>query len=390
MGIFFELMKNRQFACMVTVQLLVVFGGNLLVPVMPVYLKVQGLTETQIGMVMGVAAVGALAVRPYTGKMVDIRGSRLTVFYGQALALAALAAFIWVTGFWPLLFVRLLQGVAVSFYGTGAVTFASSVETVDKVTAAVAFFSLFTMIGLGLGTSLSPWLYHFWGFLPLVLTGLMIVGTATLIMIFFSRPVPVSKSAGRVSFGSTLALPVVWGPSVSLFASNFSLGTAFVFVPLLALHQNMNNGGIFFVAFSLAVICARMGVQYLTSRFSQEWTAIYASLLNAASVFLLAVSPSALAFALSGILIGFGFGTVYPTLAGYLIQRVQPANKGTALSILSGAGDIGNALGAAVLGIVAELFGFTAVFVSAAVVTLVCTYVFFAALVRPKTLQKSP
>ncbi|HWR38792.1 MAG TPA: MFS transporter, partial [Patescibacteria group bacterium] len=382
MTVFLDLMRNEQFRCIVLVQLLTVFSTNLLTPVMPVYFKLQGLSEGQIGLAMGVVSLGALVVRPYAGKMVDQQGSRLTIFWGQGLTLAAMAAFLWATGFWPLLLVRLMQGVAMAFYGTGAVTFASGAESMDKVTAAVAFFSLFTMIGLGLGTSCSPWFYGLWGFASLVLVGLLTLGAGGILMYTASRPIPVAKSGKRVSFGVILSQPKVLVPSVCLFASNFSLGTAFVFVPLLALHQGSDNSGVFFAAFSVAVISARMGVQYMTTHFKQEWTAIYASLLNAASVLLLALIPTALTFGVAGILIGFGFGTIYPTLAGYLIQRVSPINKGSALSIFSGAGDVGNALGGAVLGVIAEWYGFRVVFLAAAAVVLVCTYIFFKALVR--------
>ena len=69
-------------------------------------------------------------------------------------------------------------------------------------------------------------------------------------------------------------------------------------------------------------------------------------------------------------------------LTVYVIQRIPPAIKGTALSILTAAGDVGNALGAAMLGIVAEWFGFRWVFASAALVVLLCARYFYVTLVN--------
>jgi len=54
--------------------------------------------------------------------------------------------------------------------------------------------------------------------------------------------------------------------------------------------------------------------------------------------------------------------------------------KGAALGILTGAGDIGNALGASVLGVVAEFFGYQALFLVSAAVVLFCTRHFYVSL----------
>ena len=61
-------------------------------------------------------------------------------------------------------------------------------------------------------------------------------------------------------------------------------------------------------------------------------------------------------------------------------ESLRPA-KGTGLSILTAAGDVGNALGAAVLGVVAERFGFRWVFISAALVVVFCVRYFYVTLV---------
>ncbi|HWR29352.1 MAG TPA: MFS transporter, partial [Negativicutes bacterium] len=94
--------------------------------------------------------------------------------------------------------------------------------------------------------------------------------------------------------------------------------------------------------------------------------------------------PAPFTFAISGILIGLGFGVIFPALTVYVIQRISPAIKGTGLSILTAAGDVGNALGAAILGLVAEWLGFRWVFVGSAIVVLICARYFYVTLVtRP-------
>ncbi len=374
------LFTNRQFLIIVSVQLMMVFGNNLLNPVLPVHFKMLGLNESQIGFAMGIVSLGALLLRPWSGMSADVRGSRFTLLLGQAITISGLAAYLWATGFWPLLLVRFYLGIAMSFYGTGAVTFVSTVGTRENATAAIAYFSVFTMLGLGLGTSAGPFIYQAVGFTPLVAVSLTAAICATAALWFGTRSAPARAAGTRAPFRAVLAAKIVLAPSVCLFASNFALGTMFTFVPLLALARGIGSFSAFFVAFSLAVVLARLGVRAVTERFSPVKTSVFASLLNAASALLLAAAPSPAVFAVAGVLVGFGFGTIYPTLAGYLVQNVREANKGSALSILSGAGDIGNALGASVLGVVAQVFGFAAVFAAAAAVILVCALYFHLAL----------
>ncbi|MDT8901569.1 MFS transporter [Anaeroselena agilis] len=378
-----SLFANRQFQIIVIVQMLMVFSNNLLNPVLPVHFQSIGLNESQIGFAMGIVSLGALLLRPWSGMSADVRGSRFTLLVGQFLMWTGFAAYLWVTGFWPLLFVRFYQGVAMSFYGTGAVTFASTVGTRETATAAIAYFSLFTMIGLGAGTSAGPFLYQAVGFTPLIAVSLTAAACAAAVTWFGTKPAPARAGEGRAPFRAVLAAKIVLAPSVCLFASNFTLGTMFTFVPLLALARGIGGYSVFFVSFSLAVVLARLGVRAVNDWFGPVKTSVGASILNAASALLLAAAPSPAVFAVAGVLVGFGFGTIYPTLAGYLVQNVREANKGSALSILSGAGDIGNALGASVLGVVAHAFGFTAVFSAAAAVILVCAFYFHTALVGP-------
>jgi MFS family permease len=375
------LLKNRQFQAIAGIQVFNVFGAQLLAPVLPLYLSSHGLSASQIGMVMGITAIGALIMRPSAGRSVDQRGSRPIILFGQIILALCLSAYFWFTGFIPLLIIRFLHGAAQSFYSTASVTFASSVETPQNTAAAISLFTVFTMVGLGTATSLAPLLYLEISFFPLIALSLASLGIAFAFAIWRAKPIPPVHDAQRLPFASVLHLPAVWAPAVCLFASNFVFSTLFTFVPLYAIAESVSGYSSFYICFAVAVVFTRLGVQSLTQAFSAETVATAASLLNILSALVILAAPSALTFGISGILIGLGFGIIFPALTVYVIQRIPPAVKGTALSILTAAGDVGNALGAAILGIVAEFFGFRWVFVSAALVVLLCARYFYVTLV---------
>ena len=378
------LSKNRQFQSIACIQVFNVFGASLLTPVLPLYLSLQGLSAAHIGMVMGIMAIGDLVMRPWAGRAVDRQGSRPVILLGQVLIGACFASFIWFTGFWLLLLIRFIQGAAQSFYSTGAVTFASSVESPQNTASAISLYTVFTMIGLGSATSLAPFLFQEIGFIPLVLFSLLMLSVAISFTIWRARPIAPIRDANALPFSSVLHLKAVWAPTICLFASNFVFSTLFTFVPLYAVSMSIPSYSVFYIFFAIAVIVTRLGVQRLTEAFRAETVATAASLMNVGSALIIAIYPSTVTFAISGVLIGLGFGVIFPALTIYVIQRIPPAVKGTGLSILTASGDVGNALGASILGLVAEWFGFRWVFILSALVVLICAHYFYDTLVtRP-------
>ncbi len=377
---FATIFHNKQFQNIATSQLLTIFSAQFLLPIMPLYLKFQGFSDSQIGLIMGISALGAVIIRPWAGMNVDIRGSRTVILWGQGLLALCTFAYLGAVLFWPLLIVRFFHGVAMAFYGTGAVTFASSVETPRNTPGAISLFSMFTMMGLGIATGSAPIIFQQQEFSVLVMisiAGLLLAGS---IILFRTQPILPNIGAERVAFRAVLNTKEVLAPTICLFASNFAFSTSFTFIPLIALADGIDNYSSFYISFTIAVVIARFAVQEISRFWSAKKTAVIASLLNAFSVLLIAVHPSVITFILSGISVGIGFGVIFPSLAVYVVNNTNPGNKGTALGILSAAGDVGTALGASVLGFIAQMYGYRVIFLAATLVVLLCVYYFSKAL----------
>lgn len=379
-----SLFSNKQFQNIAIAQLFTVYGTNVILPVMPIYLKFQGFSESQIGLIMGIAALGALVMRPLVGYTVDVKGCRMAVLLGQFLNFICLTAYFWVITFLPLVVLRFMQGVAFAFYGTGAVAFASSVEVPNKAAGAISMYAVFTMLGLGVATGSAPLLFEMFGFKNLIFISLFFLCLGSSIILIRAKKIPPCLSEQRVPFLQVLKTKEVLAPTVCLFASNFAFSTCFTFIPLLSVAEKIPFYAVFYIAFTFAVVSARLFVNDLVEKYTAQVVSAYASVLNALSVFILAIFPSYITFAISGILVGLGFGAIFPSLAVFVVNNTSPANKGTGLSILSASGDIGSALGAAVLGVIAEYYGFSALFISSTVIVIVCTYYFYTVLVKPK------
>lgn len=341
---------------------------NLTVPVLPVFFHSLGFTETQIGLLMGATAAGALLLRPLVGLRVDRKGSRPAILTGQVLIALALFGYLGVGGFAAFFGLRLLFGVALAFYGTGTVTFASSVETGERATSAIALYTLITMLAIGASMGLSQVIFDSHGFTALVAISLASLTVALGVMALLARPIKPAAGGGRLPFFTVLRTDTVLAAAACQFGASFTYGAIFTFVPLASLAAGVSFYSLFFIAFATFVIVSRFFVQRANNVWGLEKTALYSNIALIASVLLLLAGISPVSLAVAGALFGVGFGLVFPTLVLLLTQRINAASRGTSLSILIAAGDVGAALSAALLGSVAEHAGFPAVFLTAAAV----------------------
>ncbi len=375
---------NKQFQSIALCHFNTTLSINLLVPILPVFLVGKGFAETQIGLIIGATAVAALIVRPWVGVQVDTRGSRPVLLVGQVLVLLSVIGLLWAEGIITFITLRLLFGVGMAFYGTGAVTFASSIGTGQTNSNAIALYTLTTMIGLGSSMSLAQVFFDNFGFTTIVLLTSALIGIAFCVMNFRAESMPVAGNKGEsVPFMAVLKAKAVLATSVGQFGSSFAFGAVFTFIPLAAIRSNIHFYSFFFIAFAVSVISSRFFVQRIIDWFGLEKTCVYAYLVMLLGVSLLLFTLSPVILIVTGLFFGAGFGITFPAFVLLLVHRIDAANRGTSLGILIAAGDIANALSISILGGIAESFGYFFLFLAVVVALAVCTFLLYV-MIAPK------
>jgi len=379
----FNIFKNKQFQNIAISHFNTTLGMCLLVPILPVFLQNSGFSETQIGIIMGATAMSALMIRPWVGFQVDSKGSRPVILIGQILLVLSTIGYWWSTSFLAFFVLRLLYGIGQAFYGTGAVTFASSIGSGESNSNAIAMYTLTTMFGLGLSMSMAQVAFDSFGFNALVGISVILMGIAFSVMKWRSHPIKLAASnVTRTPFMDVLKSNVVFASTLCQFAASFSFSAVLTFIPLAALNKGISFYSLFFIAFAISVISSRFFVQRINQILGLVNATVYASITMLLSILLLLVTISPVILIASGILFGLGFGIVYPTLVLLLVERINQTNRGTALGIMIAAGDIGNALSTAILGGVAEHLGYAALFSTTALLLTLCTYYFYTIMIK--------
>ncbi|AIF51042.1 MFS transporter [Pelosinus sp. UFO1] len=379
----FSIFMNKQFQNIAISHFNTTLSMCLLVPILPVFLKNSGISETQIGIIMGATAMSALIIRPWIGFQVDNKGSRPIILFGQILLIVSTVGYWWATSFLAFVMLRLLYGIGQAFYGTGAVTFASSIGTGETNSNSIAMYTLTTMLGLGLSMSIAQVAFDHFGFNALVGISVVLIVIAFSVMKWRSHPIRLAtKNVTRTPFIDVLKSNIVFASTLCQFAASFSFSAILTFIPLAAIDKGVNFYSLFFIAFAISVVFSRVFVQKINHMLGLVNAIVYSSITMLFSILLLLITISPVILIISGIFFGLGFGIVYPTLVLLLVERINQTNRGTALGIMIAAGDIGNALSAAILGGVAEHLGYFVLFSMTALLLAFCTYYFQVILAR--------
>ncbi|MCE5286311.1 MAG: MFS transporter [Pelosinus sp.] len=369
---------DKQFQCIALSHSSTILGTNLFMPILSVFLQYKGFSETQIGLIIGVTAASALFIRPWVGLSVDTKGSRWAILIGQVLFFLSTTGYLLASQFMSFFILRLLFGIGLAFYGTGAVTFASSIGQKEIKTNAIAMYTLITMLGLGISMGVSQIAFDAFGFDALIIVSLVLIILAFGVMKLTAKTTLPRARGKRAPFLAVLKSPVITATTISQFAAGFSFSALFTFIPLASLAENIHFYSLYFISFAVLVIGSRFFVQQLNDTLGLQGTIIYSSLAMLISTMLLFIGITPLVLIIAGGLFGIGFGAVFPTLVLLIVKKTPENSRGTALSILTASSDIGNALSAAILGVVAEHLGYGVLFGAIAITILLSIYGFYA------------
>src|SRR5512139_3838103 len=93
-----------------------------LIPTLPIYLSRLGSNEVEIGVLIGSFAVSSLVLRPFVGRALLTVPEKNFMMAGAFLSALTSVAYVLTPLFWPLLIVRVFQGIAFAFFQTASFT----------------------------------------------------------------------------------------------------------------------------------------------------------------------------------------------------------------------------------------------------------------------------
>lgn len=367
---FQSVIYHKEFISLLFANMFFWMSNNFFLPVLPIYYQGLGMSDHQIGLAIGAFSVGAVIFRVYCGKLADRYGSKPVLTVGVILSTFAIISYCYSTTLCAAVISRFLHGVGISVYSGASLTMATFMHDEKYTTEAVAIYTLFTMFGVGIAAGSANWLYSMGSFLLVVTAGA--VATILSLVLFPKNPVLkiIPKMDDSLPLITVLSNPSVYIPTISLFAINLCFAIMMTFLPLFFLSRGITDIQGFYVAYAVAVVFSRMWVAQLCAWCTPQRLAVYILLSFAISMIVTAYNSAMWILILTGAVIGAGYGLAFPCLATIITANTQPANRATAFGFFSMAVDVGFAVGAMGMGVLADIWGYQAVFLAAGVYTV--------------------
>ncbi len=336
--------------------------------IFPLFLKQFKPTESRVGLIMGIHSLMAIFIRPFFGRLIDIRGRKEVSLSGIGLLLLVLPLFHLIrdAGLFPIA-LRALTGVGWGISMTATITICSDLAPVEKLAHSMGIVGVAGLVSSALGPILAEELVRRYGF-----SSLFLASSGFLVLAFLSilatkeasRPAVPEKSSGPNVLRLLPLTSLLLVASLPVFHGAVRSAVVY-FIALFGKSIPVERVGPFFFTFSAAAILTRLWIGDISDRYGRKQVIFPAALIISLNCVLISQVRSAGVFLLAGFIGGFGQGLIFPALSTYIIDILGRENKGLALSLYLSLFDVGMGLGSPLFGWVSDLFGYRTMYVIA-------------------------
>ena len=362
---------------------------------LPLYItRIGGLT-VHVGILTTAFVLAALAMRPISGKLSDKYGRMRLLIAGMLLSSATCALFGIVGAMPMLIIVRVLNGAGFGTSSTCSGAAAADVLPKERLAEGIGYFGLSATLAHAVGPGIALAIVAndaLTDYQALFYTTAAICAASAVcgFCVSYERKKKKTRSAITEKITSesektpeaTDAEPLpktimgfeyaVFAPVTVLILTYVGVGGLMSFLTPFAKWRGIGNPGLYFMVNAAGTIISRLIFGRVADKRGSDIVIIPGMAVLIACIALLSTVRTSTALVLIALPLGLSQGAVMPTFNSMLFKRCSPARRGTASGAFSASVDAGFAIGAPLLGAIADardyryIFWVGAVFVALA------------------------
>ncbi|MBW4423612.1 MAG: MFS transporter [Nostoc desertorum CM1-VF14] len=376
----FDTKLRRNLLVLFTAGLLFWSSLSALLPTLPLYIDNVGASKQEIGIVMGSFAIGLLLSRPMLGRIADKRGRKIVLLIGTIVATIAPFGYLATQSLGLLILVRIFHGISIAAFTTGYSALVADLAPTETRGEIIGYMTLATPLGLAIGPALGGYLEATSGYGILFLFCAELGFVALLEIVQVTNP-PVQTQQlteeNNRNFWQILGSPRVRVPTIVMLLVGLSLGAVHTFVSLFLKSTDVDfNGGLFFTAAAISSFSIRVFAGKASDRFGRGLFITFGIFCYILALILLWQADTVMFFLLAAIAEGAGSGTLISMMVTMMADRSLPQERGQIFAICIAGLDLGIAIAAPLLGIIAEQVGYRDMFGYGAAITSVALLLF--------------
>lgn len=342
---------------------------------MPLYAQQLGAPDSLLGLVTGFPTLAALLIRPFIGALLDRFGRKGIFLVGLVMMVTVSFSYAFFPFVIALLAIRLLHGFGWGVASTATNTIASDIVPRKRFGEGIGYFSLSGSLALAVAPGLGIELFHLMGFksISYIATAILIIALLLAMMVSYKKgvkPEPGAKRAKLIERAAVL-------PSAIMFFITATYGAVVTFIAIHSLEQGVQNIGLFFTVYAIALIISRPTCGRLVDRRGSAFAIVPGLLMLSSGLVLIAFSHSLWMLLISAICYGFGFGATQSGLQTIAVTEAPFERSGAANATFFVGFDAGIGFGSIISGTIATAVGYGSMFLFYAIFPVIATLVFF-------------
>lgn len=348
-----------------------------LMPTLPFHLMQElGVNEGVAGAILASYVIAALLVRPFSGFIVERVDAKVAYLLAMGAYVLCTAGYLLAASVTAFVAVRIGIGLTFAILSTASNTQAIDIIPSERRGEGIGYFGLMSSLAMAMGPMAGLWLMDHMRFEVLFDVAVAAsVGGLLLASLVRSPRKARQPQSGVLSLDRFLlvrGIPL----AMNLALIGLSYGMLLAFAAVYGREVGAHNTGLFFTLMAVGMMIARA----FGGRLVDGGHVVAVTNAGTAAIVLgvgsLALWPGTASFYGSGVLIGMGFGIVYPAYQTMMVNMGSHAQRGTAVATYFTALDVGIGLGMVLAGVVAARFGLLAAFAGGALLCLLAGTVF--------------
>jgi MFS family permease len=342
---------------------------------LPLHLMALGGSHAQIGWLFAVTTSAAMVLRPQVGGWTDRYGARAVMLPGAGVLVLTMAVLNLAAT--PLTFIALMAplGIANALISTTGSIVVADQSPPDRRGESLALYYTASSVGVALGPAIGFALAEIGGArLNFAVVVALAVVVAALVVAIRTSPGDATAPGGLGRLWSPHAVPA----SIALIVITLGAATVYAFLPLYAAAGGLGRVAWFFPLMSGCTILCRVLLRRASDQFGRTRVLVPALIVIALGHVALATPPTVAAVVLGAVLLGCGNSMLYPTLVALVVDRTPANERGRAIGTLSGAWDVGLAIGSPLIALLVQHHGFSAGFLASGLAAALGLGVFLA------------
>lgn len=367
---------TKNFILITVINLLIFLGFQMLMPTFPVYIKKLGGTDSIVGLVTGIFTVSSLVARMISGAALDRFGRRGVFLTGLGIFILAVLSYSWLPAIGLLLLFRLIHGFGWGAASTATSTIASDSIPKERFGEGMGYYSLSSSLPMAIAPAVGLFVISSYSFnvLFLLSAGLAASGFLLSLILKYRKIERDEQQNSKAALFETSSIR----PAIVIFFVSMTYGSVVSFLSLYAAQKGIQNIGLFFTFYAVALLISRPFFGRICDRLGYSYAVVPGLICVIATMVLLSLASAMPMFLAAAFIYGAGLGAVQSSLQTMAVAHTPPYRRGAANATFFTGFDSGIGLGAMVFGAVASAVGYSLMYLWAVVPAALAFILYFA------------